>query len=298
MLPQLTAKLSAVRAGRNFIPAAWVDAKVKLLNDFLARSGLSGIVVNVSGGVDSAVSIALAKRASLVPGSPLKRVVGILQPIHSTASIQDRGADLCRALDIEVIRVDQTAVYDLLAPIVEGALGVADPPSFARGQLRSYMRTPVAYYVCQLLSVTGNPAVVLGTGNFDEDGYLYYFCKAGDGTTDIQLIHDLHKSEVFAVAKEIGVIESILVAPPSADLWEGQTDEDELGFPYDFAELFVELTNDESVGEWIATLDAENRAQWESWSEKIRAVHRRNSHKAVWPLNLDICVPIGTNYTA
>jgi hypothetical protein len=53
-------------------------------------------------------------------------------------------------------------------------------------------------------------------------GYLLYFCKAGDGTVDLQLIWDLHKSEVFAVGAYLGVPESILVAPPSADLWEGQ----------------------------------------------------------------------------
>lgn len=48
---------------------------------------------------------------------------------------------------------------------------------FANGQLRSYMRTPVNYYVAQLLSNNGAPSIVLGTGNYDEDGYLRYFCK-------------------------------------------------------------------------------------------------------------------------
>lgn len=74
--------------------------------------------------------------------------------------------------------------------------------------------------------------MVVGTGNLgeacgflinlaDEDGYLLYFCKAGDGVSDIQLIADLHKSEVFKVAKEIKVPRSVLEAAPSADLWEG-----------------------------------------------------------------------------
>lgn len=53
----------------------------------------------------------------------------------------------------------------------------------------------------------------------------------------MQLIADLHKSQVFAVARELGVAASILAAPPTADLWEGQTDEDEMGFSYDFVEL-------------------------------------------------------------
>jgi NH3-dependent NAD+ synthetase len=59
--------------------------------------------------------------------------------------------------------------------------------------MRSYMRTPVGYYCAQLLSQAGTPCVVMGTGNRDEDGYLAYFCKAGDGVVDIQLIADLHK---------------------------------------------------------------------------------------------------------
>jgi NAD+ synthase (glutamine-hydrolysing) len=204
---------------------------------------------------------------------------------------------MCKAAGIEYIRVDQTPVYDLLAPIVEKAIGIENPPPFARGQLRSYMLTPVGYYVCQLLSSSGTPAIVLGTGNFDEDGYLFYFCKPGDGTTDVQLIHDLHKSEVRAAAKHLGCIESIIVAPPSADLWDGQTDEDELGFPYDFCELFTELLKDQAgTAAWAETLDAENKAQWLNWKAQIEVIHKRNSHKAVWPVNLDICCPIGAQY--
>lgn len=95
------------------------------------------------------------------------------------------------------------------------------------------MKTPVAYFVAQLLSQEGTPCIVMGTGNQDEDGYLAYFCKAGDGVVDVQLISDLHKSEVFKVGAVIGVPEDTLNAPPSADLWEGQTDEGEMGFSYD-----------------------------------------------------------------
>lgn len=67
------------------------------------------------------------------------------------------------------------------------------------------MRAPAVYYVAQLLSQEGNAAVVMGTGNKDEDYYLGYFCKAGDGVVDVSLISDLHKSEVFQVAKFLHV---------------------------------------------------------------------------------------------
>ncbi|KAH0795877.1 putative NAD synthetase [Histomonas meleagridis] len=297
MLPQLQAKLQEIRASRNFNASQWVQQKCALFNEYMKRSGLKGCVVNCSGGIDSAVTLVLAKKAMEMEGSPITKVLAILQPIHSTASIQNRGRDLCEALGIDYVTVDQTAVFDLLHPIVDQALGIKEAPAFATGQLRSYMRTPVAYYICQLLGSQKIPSIVLGTGNYDEDGYLYYFCKAGDGTSDVQLIHDLHKSEVRAVAKEIGVIDSIIVAPPSADLWEGQTDEDELGFPYDFAELYIELLNKkEDCENWVKTLDAENLEQWNKWKETIDRVHRRNSHKEVWPLNLDLICPNGIKF--
>merc|ERR1711982_45345 len=111
---------------------------------------------------------------------------------------------------------------------------------FSTGQLKSYQRTPVGYYTAQLLTQQGFPCIVLGTGNYDEDGYLCYFCKAGDGIADVQLIADLHKSEVFTVGHHLKVPGEILNAAPSADLWDGQTDKDELGISYDFVELFTE----------------------------------------------------------
>ncbi len=155
-------------------------------------------------------------------GAEIKRTLGIARPIHSTSAVWKRAYER-RTLGGEIIPVDQSRLYDQLVGLVQGAM---QPPLkdsvFANGQLRSYMRTPVkcvvlatsasrshslfvSFYVAQLLSANGFPCIVLGTGNYDEDGYLRYFCKAGDGTVDVQLIADLHKSEVFAVARELGV---------------------------------------------------------------------------------------------
>ena len=109
--------------------------------------------------------------ASKQPGSPIQRIVGVAQPIHSTESIWKRALELQPAFGGEVITVDQTALHSQLDTLVSGAMGVKSKP-FASGQLRSYMRTPVGYYVAQLLSQEGLPAIVMGTGNQDEDGYL------------------------------------------------------------------------------------------------------------------------------
>eukprot|EP00769_Ergobibamus_cyprinoides_P004507 gnl/Ergobibamus_cyprinoides/7.p2 GENE.gnl/Ergobibamus_cyprinoides/7~~gnl/Ergobibamus_cyprinoides/7.p2 ORF type:complete len:192 (+),score=56.10 gnl/Ergobibamus_cyprinoides/7:875-1450(+) len=157
---------------------------------------------------------------------------------------------------------------------------------FVSGQLRSYMRTPVAFVVAQALGQQGTPALVVGTGNYDEDGILRYFCKAGDGVADIQLIADLHKSEVFTVGALVGVPQSVLVAPPSADLWDAQTDEEELGFSYDFVELYTErLLHNDEPDTW--GLSPEAMAQFRRFELLAHGVFVRNAHKAQYPLNIN-----------
>lgn len=96
--PQLTQALEKFRKARNFVVAEWVDKKCQMLNEYMTKCGLENCVVSVSGGVDSAVTLAILKHAQKMQGSPIKRVLGIAQPIHSTAKIQDRAYELCRAL--------------------------------------------------------------------------------------------------------------------------------------------------------------------------------------------------------
>jgi NAD+ synthase (glutamine-hydrolysing) len=289
----LEAALAALRAERAFNPEDWIEKKCKMFNDYMAKSHLSGVAVNVSGGIDSAVTIGLAKRASEMAGSPIKRIVGVCLPIHSTEKIWTRGIEVCKAFGVEGITVDQTDLFDTLSKRVETELkstAAQEKIKFAEGQLKSYMRTPVGFFVAQVLSANGNPAVVLGTGNMDEDGYLAYFCKAGDGVCDIQLVNDLHKSEVFKVGKALSVPESVLVAPPSADLWEGQTDEDELGFSYDFIELLVHYLDYDEAKQtaFRSGLSADGLKQFEEYSARAQKIHNQNKHKFIMPLNLDI----------
>merc|ERR1712129_500923 len=122
------------------------------------------------------------------------------------------------------------------------------------GQLRSYMRTPVVYYIAQLLSSSGCPAVVMGTGNKDEDGYLAYFCKAGDGVVDVQLISDLHKHEVFAVGNALSVPQSILDAMKAEQMKNG--------------------------------LSSDALRQFEEWGSMAVKIHKRNQHKLNAPFNI------------
>eukprot|EP00741_Cyanophora_paradoxa_P011597 tig00020563_g11205.t1 len=279
--PGLEKRLAEYRAKRAFDPKAWIEMKCAKLNDYMKKCGLKACVTSVSGGIDSAVILALCGHAQKMPGSPITHNVGVCQPIHSSAWALERGKENVAAVGADLVVVDQTDLHTQLCARIEGAAKLQGN-DFARGQLRSYMRTPCGYYVAQLYSCNGSPAIVMGTGNMDEDGYLAYFCKAGDGVVDVQLISDLHKSEVFKVAAAVGVPENTRKAPPSADLWDGQTDEGELGFSYDFVELWT--------GDYVKRTEAEKAAfreglseadlkQLEEWGAAAERVHKRNFHK-------------------
>ena len=160
---------------------------------------------------------------------------------------------MAKAFGVDIVTLDLSSIHTQTQSIVDSAfagLGGLAPVGggFAAGQLRCYLRTPTAYYAAQRLAEAGLGAVVVGTGNKSEDGYLRYFCKAGDGVVDIQLIADLYKQQVFDVGAVLGVPESVLMAAPSADLWEGQTDEEEMGFTYDFVEVWMEYLKAEEQG--------------------------------------------------
>jgi len=319
MLPGLRRVLGAIRTERAFDPASWVQERTEALNSYMRGTGLRACVVNLSGGLDSAVTLALACHAASLPGSPITRILGLLQPIESTPEIQNRAYEVlscpdCARLagrtgssgsagdhqaegpakdpqDHPVLRLtvtDQTKVYRQLKGIIDTAVGL-EGGSFAAANLKSYMRTPSVFYAAQLLAQAGEPALVLGTGNLDEDGFLFYFSKAGDGVSDAQLIHDLHKSEVRAVGRLLGVPASIIEAAPSADLWPGQTDENEIGAGYDFVELYTSLRGDPERKERVfsaAGLTEDERAQYQRVGELLEGIHRRNSHKAHFPVNI------------
>ena len=280
--------LNEYRSERNFNEKQWVEKKINTFNEYLGKHNLSGAVLSVSGGVDSALTLALLKQTKDLPNSNLKKIWAINQPIHSSDWALNRARELCQKMDIELKVIDQTETFDNLTELVGLATGVKQN-KFSGGQMRSYMRTPINYYCAQLLTQSGYPAVVMGTGNMDEDGYLAYFCKAGDGVVDVQLIADLHKSEVFKVAEYLGVPMSIVKAKPSADLWEEQEDEKELGFTYDFIEFYTGVylkMNETDKKDFKTGLCEESYKEFAKFEEKCVAVHKRNRHKIGGVVNL------------
>ena len=297
---ELEKKLKEYRDLKNFQPSTWISNKCNSFKEYMLQNKLKGAVISVSGGVDSAVTLALLKLSLDDPESPLEKIYAVSQPIHSSDWALGRARELCDKLNVELIVIDQTEIHDQIVKLVSDNVNKLttdnvnklttdngkEPNMYCTGQLRSYQRTPINYYLAQIMTQDGYPSVVMGTGNKDEDGYLAYFCKAGDGVVDVQLISDLHKNEVFQVGYELKVPESILKAEPSADLWSGQTDEEELGIGYDFIELFTSFETESEMELFKKSLSKDALLEFTNDGEKCKTVHRKNRHKLNFPVNL------------
>lgn len=265
--------------------AELVIGKTQKLNNYFRESGLKAAVVAVSGGVDSALVLQLVHYAASLPGSPIARIVPVLLPVFdpNAATGQDsataRGAELCKQLGLEPLIIDLTPAHQSLSRAVSGSFAI-NGGHWAMGQLVAYSRTPALYYITSLLSQEGLPAVLVGTTNYDEGAYLGYFGKASDGMVDLQLISDLHKSEVYSCAKYLGNLPiSILNVAPTGDMYDGRLDEEVFGAPYEFVELYLRLKRSSAVSHFTSRLPPKDAAIFTRWSHNLEELHRYNAHK-------------------
>ena len=186
------------------------------IHDELTRSGFNKAVVGVSGGIDSAMSCFLAAEA-LGP----ENVLAVRMP-YKTSS-QD-------SLDHAQLVIDATGVQSLTIPITEMADGLIskfpDMVNLRKGNIMARCRMIVLYD--QSAAFGG---LVIGTSNKTEI-LLGYSTQFGDAASAINPIGDLYKTQLRQLAKDMGVPQVIIDKAPTADLWVGQTDEDELGFTY------------------------------------------------------------------
>lgn len=275
-LGDLEQRLLAYRRLRRFDSGGYVEGKARLINCYLKRYGLSACVVGVSGGVDSALVLALLSWAAGKPDSPIRRVIAALAPIHesSGATNQERatllGRQVAESYPVEIATVDLSMSQQSLKQAVDRGLKVDGQP-WATGQLASYLRTPALYYLAALLAQEGFPAVVCGTTNRDEGAYIGFFGKASDGMVDLQLIGDIHKSEVREAARWLRVPEVVIEAVPTGDTYDGRVDEEMIGAPYDFLELY------QASLEGAARLPSGE--PFDGWARAVEDLHQRNLHK-------------------
>ncbi len=197
------------------------EEHIPLVESFIAHqvevSGRKGVVLGLSGGVDSAL---VAKLCADAIGA--ERVLAVALPEGAGGADLADAKAYAKAIGIAFRAVDITPFVAAL----ERGLNPATSARVARGNLRARVRMVVLYYVAN----TEN-RVVMGTGNKSEL-LTGYFSRWGDGGVDFWPIGDLYKTQVWAMARHLGVPRRIIDKVPTAGLWPGQTDEGELGIAY------------------------------------------------------------------
>jgi NAD+ synthase (glutamine-hydrolysing) len=304
------ALVESFRADRDFRADAYIKMKCEKLNGFFKDNRLDAAVVGLSGGVDSATVYLLLREAMRQPGSPIRKVLGLILPISGDGT-SDQGPALKKALKlVELTRDDHpgmaakiinlTGAYNSIIENTSGEIDLGLPSTkldyenntfnvettrkktgaWANGQMASVLRTPVMYYQAAVLQQEGYASVVVGTTNRDEGSYIGFYGKASDGMNDLQPIADIHKSEVYQVAALLGCPSEILEARPQGDVYDGRGDEDMIGAPYFFLELYLRMLDTYTNPHMEADkLEPVARAKFDSWSGNIEALHRKNAHK-------------------
>ncbi|MHC5226039.1 NAD(+) synthase [Ignatzschineria sp. LJL83] len=229
----------------------------KWLQEELDYRGAENFIFGVSGGVDSAVI------AMLLARNFRDRAIGIMMPSHSHSQDLEDAKLVMEAANLPYHIVDLTKTHDALMTAIGDEYNhtgdvMKDRVIFGNNSARLRMTT--LYTIAQ----TRN-GVVVGTDNAVE-WHTGYFTKFGDGGVDIAPLIHLDKDEVFALAKMLGVPESIIDKKPSAGLWEAQTDEDEMGVTYN-------ALNRHLRGESVT----------EAELERINFWHNRSHHKRAMP---------------
>jgi len=223
--------------------AAWIRGQVE-------SAGAGGAVFGLSGGLDSSVVGALCRKAMG------ENVLGVLLPCHNVSRDEKDAMFLAEKFTIPTVTVDLGGVFDTMLKLLpEGR-------QMAEANLRPRLRMAVLYYFANDLGY-----LVVGTGNRSEIS-VGYFTKFGDGGADILPLARIFKTDLYPIAVELGIPPEIIEKPPSAGLWEGQTDEGEMGVTYRELDLVLKAVEEgrkpEAPGPVV---------------EKVMAMMRASEHK-------------------
>ncbi|GAV23768.1 NAD(+) synthase [Carboxydothermus pertinax] len=195
------------------------DKLVKWLKQKAAEANAKGLLVGVSGGVDSAVVAALIKKA--FPEDSL----GIIMPCFSNPQDEEDARLVVKHLNLRHIIVSLDETYTAFVNSQNKAFK-HEPNKIALANIKPRLRMATLYYWAANFNY-----LVVGTGNRTELE-IGYFTKWGDGGVDLLPIGGLTKTEVWEFARFLGLPDRIITKAPSAGLWEGQTDEGEMGYRY------------------------------------------------------------------
>ena len=198
---------------------------VEWLKDYSMKSKTKGFVIGVSGGIDSAVTSALAAKTGLL-------LLCVEMPIHQDQKQVNRAKTHIDWLkenhdNVTNTETELTSIFDAFMNSVEHSAS-EESNSLSLANARARIRMTTLYHYAQI-----NNYLVLGTGNKVEDFGVGFYTKYGDGGVDLSPIADLVKTEVYELGKELNIVEDIMIATPTDGLWgDDRTDEDQIGATY------------------------------------------------------------------
>ena len=208
------------------------DDIVEFVQNKVSEANADGLVVGLSGGIDSTLAAFLACKAV-----GKENVFGIVMP-STTTPTEDKlhGIEIAQRLGIDYKEIGIDSIlneYLSATQLSENDLVI--------GNLKARIRMSIIYYFANQKNY-----LVCGTGNKSEI-LIGYFTKHGDGACDMEPIGDLYKTDVFKLSEFIGIPKKIVTKPPRAGLWNNQTDEDEIGMEYDLLDQILYLYTEKNL---------------------------------------------------
>ena len=232
---------------------------------------MNGFAVGISGGIDSALTSTLCARTG-------KQVVCLNMPIHQHKEEYERSNEHIEWLkknfqNASSFEINLTETFEAFKKSI---------PVKTQNHFLSMANTRARLRMIALYSIAGaNNFLVAGTGNKVEDFGVGFFTKYGDGGVDLSPIADLMKSEVYALARELGVVDSILKAKPTDGLWaEKKTDEDQIGATYDELEWAMNYAQKKNSSKKIS----------ERQKEVLKIYNRFNTSNKHKMLPIPVCM--------
>lgn len=247
-------------------PSVIVDELTQFIKSTVTKEGFQDVVIGVSGGVDSATSLCLSVNAlgveHVFPVLMPYGVLGKQSVLHAREVISS-----CGIPAEHVVEQDIQSIVDVFVELDNTM------DAIRKGNIMARVRMILLYDMAKKRN-----ALVIGTENKSEH-YLGYYTRYGDEASDIEPLREMYKTQIYTIAEYLQVPTNILTKPPSANLWEGQSDEQELGFTYEQADSVLKLYFDQQKSEE----EVKNVLKNEQSVDKILSRVEKNAFKRNLP---------------